>query len=69
MLESLDILENLVHRNTMIGVLCSQKYYLFNFVNSYYDFYGEWFITTLLLIWRNIDYKRLAFVVLSVGRS
>ena len=41
MLESLDILENLVHRNTMIGVLCSQKYYLFNFVNSYYDFYGE----------------------------
>ena len=43
MLESLGTLENLVHRNTMIGVLCSQKYYLFNFVNSYYDFYGEWF--------------------------
>lgn len=44
MLESLGTLENLVHRNTMIGVLCSQKYYLFNFVNSYYEIYGEWFL-------------------------
>ena len=44
MLESLGTLENLVHRNTMIGVLCSRKYYLFNFVNSYYEIYGEWFL-------------------------
>lgn len=43
MLESIGTLENIVHRMTTSELLCSQNDYVFNFVNSYYEIYGEWF--------------------------